>query len=183
MVYNEELKKEIPEWWKVDNLWSLIIEKEKSKIKAWDAVDWDYPFFTSGDEILTYNSSLINWKNCYLNTGWNAWIKYFSRDCSYSTDTWCITSNQNYEEFLYLYLNSIIEIINKNYFAWSWLKHLQKESLKNIRIIIPDEYTMVKFSNVISPMFDFISGDYFEIKRLENLKNTLLPLLINGQLS
>ncbi len=183
MVYNEELKKEIPEWWKVDNLWSLIIEKEKSKIKAWDAADWDYPFFTSGDEILTYNSSLINWKNCYLNTGWNAWIKYFSRDCSYSTDTWCITSNKNYEEFLYLYLNSIIEIINKNYFAWSWLRHLQKESLKNIRIIIPDEATIAKFSNVVSPMFDFISGNYFETKRLKNLKNSLLPLLINGQLS
>ena len=182
LVYNEELKKEIPIDWDFTHLEKLIKENPKSTIKAGEANNGEYPFFNSGESILRYSTPIIKGKNCFLNTGGTAGVKYFTKECSYSTDTWCITSLENYEEYLYLYLSSIIAIINNSYFAGSGLKHLQKSTFKEIKLLYPNIKIMQKFSNIISPIYDKISNNYFENQKLNILKNQLLPLLINGQL-
>lgn len=166
-------------------LGDIIVENEKSAIQVGEAkgVNGRYPFFTSGDAILEWESVLIGGRNCYLNTGGNADVKFYVGEAAYSTDTWCITADNDLEDYLYLLLLSIKPELNKKFFQGTGLKHLQKPLLKDRPIYIPSKTEMVDFNTFIKPMFDKISANMRENKRLEALRNWLLPLLMNGQAS
>ncbi|GAA7570139.1 hypothetical protein JP0023_09440 [Helicobacter pylori] len=73
----------------------IIIENPKSSIMVKNAQKTQdkYPFFTSGDNILSYPQAIIDGRNCFLNTGGNAGIKFYVGKASYSTHTWCICAN------------------------------------------------------------------------------------------
>ena len=38
---------------------------------------------------------MVDGRNSFLNTGGNAAVKFYIGEAAYSTDTWCITANQN----------------------------------------------------------------------------------------
>lgn len=183
MVWNNELKKEIPENWKISTIGKIIIEKEKSMIQVGEAKNQHgkYPFFTSGNEIYETNEFLTDGRNCYLSTGGKAKVQYYIGKSSYSTDTWVITAKDNLEDYLYLFIKSIENILDKKYFAGTGLKHLQKEWLKDTKIVIPNDGVLKKFNILSKPMFNKISQSYKENKVLLKLRDFLLPLLMNGQ--
>lgn len=182
LEYNEVIKEKIPKSWEVAPIGNIIMELPKSEVKAGDEVHGKFPLFKSGAEIGTYNDYLVDGANCYLSTGGNAVIKYYTMKAAYSTDTWCITGIDGYKEYLYLYLNSMIDVIQKSYFAGSGLKHLQKDSLKAIQILIPPKSVVKKFEERVAPLFDAISQRTLEIKELEELHDFLLPLMMAEQI-
>ena len=184
MVWNEELKKEIPEKWEVKKLGQLIIENEKSSIqvnKIKNNSIGEIPFFTSGSTILYTSNYLVNGQNCFLNTGGNADVKNYYGKASYSTDTWCITSNEETIYYLSMYLLSIKNILNIKYFQGTGLKHLQKYLLKNTEIVYPNKLLLEKFNNLTKNLFIKSSEILRENKELTSLRDYLLPLLMNGQ--
>ena len=183
VIWNNELRKEIPEGWKVSTIEEIIIEKEKSAIKVEKAKNQfgKYPFFTSGSEIYETNEFLTEGRNCYLSTGGKGNIQYYIGKASYSTDTWVITSINNLEDYLYLFIKSMENILDKKYFAGTGLKHLQKELFKGTNIVIPNDKILKKFNIISNSMFDKISKAYDENKELVKLRDFLLPLLMNGQ--
>lgn len=120
----------------------LISEKVKSKIQVSEAKSQNeaqYPFFTSGENILSFDKFLCDDETIFLNTGGNASVKFYNGKASYSTDTYAIESkNQNYclTKFLFYCLNDT-KFINDTFFEGSALKHLQKDKFKNFRIPLP----------------------------------------------
>lgn len=183
MVYNEQLKKEIPEGWEVVELGSQIMENEKSSIQV-NMVDnkGDIPFFTSGEDVLLCNKKMVTGLNIYMSTGGNATIKIYDGDAAYSTDTWCI-NNGEYTLFYYLYLMLIKQQINDNYFEGSGLKHLKKDALKKILLYLPNKDILKKYNNVCLSYFKLISKNTLENRELSSLRDFLLPLLMNGQVT
>lgn len=141
----------------------------------------DIPFFTSGNEILGVNEALTNGVNCFLNTGGNADVKYYEGECSYSTDTWCITAKDNLSYYLIYYLLSIKDELNIKYFQGTGLKHLQKPLLKNKLIVLPNKKILDEFSNIVKYNIKYIANKYKENQELKKLRDYLLPLLMNGQ--
>lgn len=183
MIWNEELKMKIPEEWNVVELNSIFVEKPKSKIKVNDADGYGiYPFFTSGDSILKHSNFLVEGLNCFLNTGGNVDVKCYYGKATYSTDTWCITGIDGYEEYLFLYIFNIKKSLN-NLFEGSALKHLNKNAFRSIKIILPPKKIMLCFKNIVQSMFVQISKNYEENNELKELKNFMLPLFMNGQLT
>lgn len=180
MVWNEELKREIPEGWEVKELADLIIEKNKSTIQT-KQVDnkGDVPFFTSGESVLLTNDYLVEGFNCYLSTGGNANVKMYNGNASYSTDTWCITSKEEHKYLLALYLKSIEPYLDIKFFAGTGLKHLQKPLLKKELIVIPSENILGVFNTVISNQFIQISKNTIENNKLSQLRDWLLKFIIN----
>ena len=164
---------------------NIVKENSKSSVKVGEAKDikGDFPFFTSGESILEWNDYLVDGRNLYLNTGGNADVKFYVGKAMYSTDTWCITTINNYSDYLYLYFKSIKSALDKKFFHGSGLKHLQKPLLKNEKIYIPNNEEIRKFNEKVQPMFDTISANENENKRLNSLKEFLLPLLMNGQIN
>ena len=182
MVWNKELKKEIPENWEVKQLKELLVESKKSKIQVGVAKETsgEYPFFTSGEEILLYKDYLVDGPHCYLNTGGNADVKFYDGKASYSTDTWCISFGE-YTYIINEYLQIIKPQMDRLFFSGSGLQHLQKESFKQLNILVPDYEIVKKYNDIASHCYKQVTDIYLENNRLHSLKNTLLPLLMNGQ--
>lgn len=164
-------------------LGDIIVEHPKSAIQVGDAkdVEGDYPFFTSGDAVLKWTEPLANGRNCFLNTGGNAGIKFYVGKTAYSTDTWCITASNNLPDYLYLLLDSIRPELTQKFFQGTGLKHLQKPLLKDRPIYIPSEEEAEIFNKSVQPWFSMISDNIRESQQLTSLRDWLLPMLMNGQ--
>ncbi|GAA7359918.1 hypothetical protein MLS9_02080 [Helicobacter pylori] len=160
----------------------IIIENPKSSIMVKDAQKTQdkYPFFTSGDNILSYPKAIIDGRNCFLNTGGNAGIKFYVGKASYSTDTWCICANE-FSDYLYLLLSNIRTHINQSFFQGTSLKHLQKNLLKKYPIYMPSAHEIKKFNQIITPLLTLISINTRTSKKLEQIRDFLLPLLLKQQ--
>ncbi|MFP6033111.1 restriction endonuclease subunit S [Helicobacter pylori] len=160
----------------------IIIENPKSNIMVKNAQKTQdkYPFFTSGDNILSYPKAIIDGRNCFLNTGGNAGIKFYVGKASYSTDTWCICANE-FSDYLYLLLSSIKTHINQSFFQGTSLKHLQKNLLKKYPIYMPSVHEIKKFNQIMMPLLTLISINTRTSKKLEQIRDFLLPLLLKQQ--
>lgn len=160
----------------------IIIENPKSSIMVKNAQKTQdkYPFFTSGDNILSYPKAIIDGRNCFLNTGGNAGIKFYVGKASYSTDTWCICANE-FSDYLYLLLSSIKNHINQSFFQGTSLKHLQKNLLKKYPIYMPSVHEIKKFNQIMMPLLTLISINTRTSKKLEQIRDFLLPLLLKQQ--
>jgi type I restriction enzyme, S subunit len=184
MVWNKELQREIPEGWTSTRLKDIIVENPKSKIKVSDVKnDGEIPFFTSGVDILSTNESIVSGLNCYLNTGGNADVKYYYGEASYSTDTWCITAENETKYILPFVLNKIKPSMDKVFFQGTGLRHLQKNLLREYQFCLPDSNVVKEFSKLASDIFKKQHCLLEENKKLESLKQFLLPLLMNGQVT
>ncbi|WP_220981037.1 restriction endonuclease subunit S [Helicobacter pylori] len=164
------------------NLEQIIIENPKSSIMVKNAQKTQdkYPFFTSGDNILSYPKAIIDGRNCFLNTGGNAGIKFYVGKASYSTDTWCICANE-FSDYLYLLLSNIKTHINQSFFQGTSLKHLQKNLLKKYPIYMPSVHEIKKFNQIIMSLLTLISINTRTSKKLEQIRDFLLPLLLKQQ--
>ncbi len=160
----------------------IIIENPKSSIMVKNAQKTQdkYHFFTSGDNILSYPKAIIDGRNCFLNTGGNVGIKFYVGKASYSTDTWCICANE-FSDYLYLLLSSIKTHINQSFFQGTSLKHLQKNLLKKYPIYMPSAHEIKKFNQIIMPLLTLISINTRTSKKLEQIRDFLLPLLLKQQ--
>lgn len=164
-------------------LGDIIIENPKSTIQVGDAKDTDgkIPFFTSGDAIFKWPDTLVSGRNCYLNTGGNAGVKFYVGNAAYSTDTWCITARDNLSDYLYMLLESIKPELNQKFFQGTGLKHLQKPLLKDRPIYIPKLSELKEFNDDIMLWLTMISDNIRETEELISLRDWLLPMLMNGQ--
>ena len=164
-------------------LGDIILEQQKSTIQVGDAKEasGSVPFFTSGDAILKWTEPLATGRNCFLNTGGNADVKFYVGDSAYSTDTWCITAKDGTADYLYLLLNSIRIELNLKFFQGTGLKHLQKPLLKERPVYIPSDDELENFNADVQPWLSMISDNIRESEGLIAFRDWLLPMLMNGQ--
>lgn len=90
----------------------ILKENPKSAISVGDAKNssGDFPFFTSGENILRWNEKIVDGRNIFLNTGGNAGVKFYVSSAAYSTDTWSIYAKNNLSDYFYL----LLKIFSRN---------------------------------------------------------------------
>lgn len=184
MVYSEELKREIPKGWGVKTIGDCLNEHPKSKIKVGDIAKdkkGDIPFYTSGEQILSYDKPFSDGFVVFLNTGGNAGVKTHFGRAAYSTDTYCVDFG-NYTAYIGQYLKCILPNMDTLFFAGSGLKHLQKDVLKMHKILSPDEGLVKSFNDIAISAEKAISSLIAENNKLAELRDWLLPMLMNGQI-
>lgn len=161
----------------------ILTEAEKSSIQVGEAKisNGKYPFFTSGSTILKWNEPFVDGRNCFLNTGGNADVKFYVGKAAYSTDTWSVSAKSEMSDYLYLMLFSIKPELDQKFFQGTGLKHLQKPLLKDRPIYVPEKMELEAFNRQVMPMFDIISENTRENQQLTSLRDWLLPMLMNGQ--
>ena len=161
----------------------ILTEAEKSSIQVGEAKisNGKYPFFTSGSTILKWNEPFVDGRNCFLNTGGNADVKFYVGKAAYSTDTWSVSAKSEMSDYLYLMLFSIKPELDQKFFQGTGLKHLQKPLLKDRPIYVPEKMGLEAFNRQVMPMFDIISENTRENQQLTSLRDWLLPMLMNGQ--
>lgn len=61
-------------------------------------------------------------------------------------------------------------------------QHINKNNVENTKIIIPDKNILKKYEEIVIKQYELISILCFEIEKLKELRDSLLPKLMSGEI-
>ena len=176
---NKLKNNKLPERWEKIRLGEIIIENIKSRFKVEDADNSGrYPFFTSGEAILSDSNYLVDYENVFLATGGVANIKYYKGKANYSADTYCLKAKIT-TKYLYYFLLKNLTKINYKYFSGSGLKHLQKNDFKKEILIFPFPLPeQQKIAEILETVDETIEKTDAIIEKYKRIKQGLMQNLL-----
>lgn len=203
MVYNDQLKREIPEGWGVKQLGELCefrngINYEKSeagdtlsKIVNVRNISNSSTFVTTYDlDSITLDRRRIE---NYLVTdrtilitrsgipGATRLVSDIPANTIYSGFIIGATvANLNLFYYVFYHLKNI-EMLMSNQSAGTIMKNISQTTLSEIRIAIPNKEIQKVFSNQVRSLLDVIENNLKQNQELTQLRDWLLPMLMNGQ--
>ncbi|HGA1333561.1 TPA: restriction endonuclease subunit S, partial [Streptococcus suis] len=74
-----------------------------------------------------------------------------------------------------------IEMLMSNQSAGTIMKNISQTTLSEIRIVIPNKEIQKVFSNEVRSLLDVIENNLKQNQELTQLRDWLLPMLMNGQ--
>lgn len=170
--------------WEMKKLGDLLFENKKSKIQVRQALDkGKFLFFTSGLKTKWANSFLVQGENIFVATGGKAVISYYDGKASYSTDAYSIRALDGIAitKFLYYFIQSNLELIEKNMFVGAAIKHLQKKDFKNIDVKLPSLQEQKRIVAILDEAFTAIDkAKNIAKQNLENSKELFEAYLDNA---
>jgi type I restriction enzyme S subunit len=184
LVWNEELKREIPEGWEVKTLSDLLIKYTDKSVHIESKnilIKGKYPVITqdNGDFIAGFTNEvnpIVDFPVIVFGDH-SCTLRYIDFSFYRGADgTQIMSFSQDLTIYVYLYLHSIIKQI-PGYGKYE--RHYKY--LKEFDIIIPESQYLKSFQIIIKPIFDKISQSRFENQKLSSLRDWLLPMLMNGQ--
>ena len=90
---------------------------------------------------------------------------------------------KNYIYFIFSYLlSSSTQNYVKSHLAGTTQKYISLGELRNLKIKIPNEKILASFNNLVHPIYQKIIYNTNEIKILTQLRDTVLPKLMNGEI-
>lgn len=185
MVYNKELKREIPYEWTSNHVGKLLVnDLSKQKVpKRYYQKKGIIPVIDqSSDFIAGYtddHSSLIETEEPRIIFGDHTRIfKLVNFNFARGADgTKCLLSkNRNVPQ--HFFYHSLLKIDLSNYGYSRYFKFL-KES----QIIVPTFAVSSQFEKITNSLYSQIKNNIFETIKLEELRDWLLPMLMNGQVT
>lgn len=172
MVYNEELGKEIPKGWKLDELQELILFKNG---KTRPSSDGEYPVY-GGNGIIEYINEFNN-ENIIAIGRVGAYCGSLFRvlgKCWISDNAISAKSKNNSNMFAYYTLSSL----NLNERSEGTGQPLITQGLLNgIKVIVPNEKNIFEFEKMAIALFKYHDFTMQELDKLEVIKDLLLSKL------
>ena len=183
MVYNDELKREIPEGWEVKRLGEYADIKRGELITANEACEGNIKVVAAG-----INYSYMHSKaNRDLNTitisgsGANAGHINFWREPIFASDCTTVRGKNDTNTIMILqYLNLLQEYIYSQA-KGSAQPHVYPEDIKQLHMPVAPENLTKKFGDIILPLNMKIAINEQQNQKLSKLRDWLLPMLMNGQ--
>lgn len=161
-----------------------IVPKRGKNLLTRNAIEGDIPVVAGGIEPSTYhnqfntNSPVITISASGANAGYtNLWnIPVWASDCSYIDDS--ITKNVY---FWYIVLktrqNEIFDAQTGSAQPHIYPQHIAEMSIGELNIA-----EVEKYNNLVAPLFKMIGENQKENKKLSQLRDVLLPKLMNGEI-
>jgi len=183
MVWNEDLKREIPEGWEVV-LVGEILEKESStkKIQSTDiysegkipVIDQSSDFiagFTNDLEAVIYSNvpRIIFGDHTRI-------LKFINFNFARGADGTQVLLSNSRQMPQHLFYHSILKIDLSNE---GYARHFK--FLKEKKIILPFKEIAINFEEIIKKNYELIRQNRIENQTLATLRDWLLPMLMNGQ--
>ena len=186
MVYNDILKREIPEGWEVKRLGEILKKNETTiKINAKDYLSsGSIPIIDqSSDFICGYTneiSALIKASNipAIIFGDHTRILKFIDFDFARGADGTQILFSNNEKMPQYLFYHSLLKIDLSNY---GYARHFK--FLKEQKILLSDRLIAEKFTDNVKTIYEKIKINRNQIQHLQSLRDWLLPMLMNGQIS
>ncbi|MBQ2873222.1 MAG: restriction endonuclease subunit S [Bacilli bacterium] len=203
LIYDENMKINIPKDWRVLKLSEIepnIITGKTPSTKNPDNFGGNIPFVTiddirNGTYIVSSAKTLSkigadSQKNKYLPIDsicvtCIATVGLCGLTTKISQTNQQINSIVCKEEYNKFYLLNYL----KNYFSandsaknGNIFKNMNKDDFSSIYVIYPRKEDLIKFYNYVKSFYDIIKSNLIQINELNELKKSLLPLLMNGQI-
>jgi type I restriction enzyme S subunit len=199
MVLNEELKREIPEGWEVKDLKQILYTVNESiepdqypdlKYLPIDKLPSRKLYYQEYTDRENANSSLIKFNEDDILLG--AMRVYFHRVCNaiedgISRSTIMVlrafnTMHKNYGLFT-LSTDEAIDFANKNSTGTSIPYAKWENGLSNYKVVCPSKNLLDEFNALTNPILNKFKILSKENQELASLRDWLLPMLMNGQVS
>ncbi len=204
MVWDDELKREIPEGWESTSL-SKLCHLETTSIKPSDNPESIYfhysiPAFDknhyptkewgsnigSNKYLVPENSILVSKLNPHFKRIWDP--QFFNQNTICSTEFMpLVVENVKMHGFVYSLLNSDVYqtfMMQASSSSTGSRKRLQPEMACNFITPLPlNNKLLENYSKIVNPMLEKIKELTTENKELSSLRDFLLPLLMNGQVT
>lgn len=204
MVWNEELKREIPEGWEVKSLKDIeanIVTGKTPSTKDESNYNGDIPFIKIGD--IRGNMHIVKTEQTISKRGADSQnskyipsgsicvtciaspglVAFSTKKSQTNQQINSIVCDKDYNR-LYLYFSII------DYFKYSSgaktgnsFANMNKEDFSRIKLIYPSIEILEKYDKKTKDIFEKILIESKENQELISLRDFLLPLLINGQVS
>ena len=89
---------------------------------------------------------------------------------------------KSFYSYTYYKMMSLMEEIKQFNESGTVFGSISKSDIENLSIIIPDAESIICFQRNVKPIDDKIYNNQTQINTLSNLRNTLLPKLMNGEI-
>ena len=103
-------------------------------------------------------------------------------DCCIGRGLGAIRSNDGHQSFILYTLFALREQLNVFNGEGTVFGSINRDALNSMPVDIPPRKIMDKFEEIVGPMDAAIRNNYDEICRLQNIRDSLLPRLMSGEL-
>ena len=200
MVWNEELKKEIPEGWKIGNIYSIAnlingLACQKYRPQKGDIglpvvkIKEMHEGLTSDTESVSSNIP----KKYIINNGdilfsWSATLEvmyWYGGKAGLNQHIFKVAPNNDFPlEYIYHQLAEYIVTFSKIALSRrTTMGHITSDHISQSRIALAPISLAKEYAKIVSPFYEKIDSLQQENQTLTSLRDYLLPLLMNGQVT
>lgn len=194
MVWNEELKREIPEGWEVKTLENLgnLIMGQSPKSTSYNNKKEGLPLINGAAELQKDKIEITKYTSEPTRICKKEDLIFCIRatigNINYADKSYCLgrgvgafrVTEKEYVEYMFLTLRNILNMYNK-ILTGSIIVGITKEDLLQQNIIKPKNDVITQFYNKVHFMAEKMKSIKKENQELTSLRDFLLPLLMNGQ--
>ncbi|MEZ8087539.1 restriction endonuclease subunit S [Vibrio sp. 1S139] len=202
MIYNKTLRHEIPEGWEVKKLGKVVKTSLGGTPSTKNAEYWDnadIPWLNSGEvanfpiigseENVTLSglgnsaAELMPKGSVVLSIVRHLRVSILAIDAAFNQSVVGLRETETLKNgFLYPYLSRELPRL-MSLRTGAQQPHINKGIVDDSNIIIPKEDVLKEYYKIIEPIFEKINVVSLESKKLEELRDWLLPMLMNGQVT
>jgi type I restriction enzyme S subunit len=180
MVYNEQLKRKIPKGWRAENFADIARITTGKEDANFSTPNGNYKFFTCSKEPLRCDIPAFNGQAVLIAGNGDFNVKHYSGEFNAYQRTYVIQPNNSlYYSAMYIASNDVVDILRKGSYG-SIVKFITLGDVQNIKLLISDNPMVYIQLNKIYKKIELLEK---ENEHLAALRDFLLPLLMNGQVT
>ena len=178
MVWNEKLKREIPQGWDFCFLENLLTIRNGRDHKH--LADGIYPVYGSGGEMRKVSEYLYDGESVLMPRKGSLNNIMYVNEAFWTVDTMFYSEMKLSNCAKYIYY-TIKDIDFTRWDSGTGVPSMTSSTLYSIKLVKPQNETLKKFDEMISPLFEHMKQISEQNVVLTKQRDELLPLLMNGQ--
>jgi type I restriction enzyme S subunit len=186
MVYNEKLKREIPEGWEVKSLGEYALVKKGTLITEKTAnINGNVKVVSAGLGFSYYHDKANFSENTITvsASGANAGFVNFWREPIFACDCTVVKGkNLGHTLYCFEFLKHMQDHIYKQA-RGSAQPHVYPKDLQTLNMTVPNIAIFEKYSKIVEPLNEKVAVNIKQKQELAALRDWLLPMLMNGQVT
>ncbi|MDR6194057.1 restriction endonuclease subunit S [Siphonobacter sp. SORGH_AS_0500] len=183
MVYNEVLKREIPAGWEVGTLEEIINLEYGKPLKESDRSGNGFPVMGSNGIVGYHEKFLVKGPGIVVGRKGSAGEITWVNNNFFPIDTTYYITDKRGLDFLGFHYYLLKKVNLKKIESSSAVPGLNRNVVYSIKSEIPILSIVQRFSELVKPFFDKIAINEQQNQQLASLRDWLLPMLMNGQVT
>lgn len=178
MVWNEELKREIPEGWRM-GVFADLLEIGNGKDHK-ELGDGNIPVYGSGGVMRTVDTSIYNGESVLIPRKGTLNNIIYVNGAFWTVDTMFYTKMKKSHSAIFAYYSAKLYDFEKLN-TGTGVPSMTSSIIYNLKVVIPPKEVLKSFDNYVQVFYKQMNEKERENRELVSLRDFLLPLLMNGQ--
>ncbi|WKR70576.1 restriction endonuclease subunit S [Escherichia coli] len=172
----------VPGGWETNRLENILELAYGKALKKTERIEGDYPVYGSGGVDGSHNEFLVKGPGIIVGRKGTVGSLYWENKDFYPIDTVFYVKPKKYFSLVYCYqLLKTLGLENMNTDAA--VPGLNRNNAYRLDVITPTQTIIAQYTNIVQTFRYKMDSNNNEIDNLTNLRDTLLPKLISGELS